>query len=52
MFRALYMGVLAQLEDRLASFLAKTESELGARLEGLKQIFRDEEGALCSEGMG
>lgn len=39
LFRAIYMGVLAQLEDRLASFLARTESELGARLEGLKQIF-------------
>lgn len=39
LFRAIYMGVLAQLEDRLASFLSKTESELGVRLEGLKQIF-------------
>jgi len=39
LFRAIYIGVLAQLEDRLASFLAKTESELGVRLEGLKQIF-------------
>jgi hypothetical protein len=39
LFRAIYFGVLAQLEDRLASFLAKTESELGVRLEGLKQIF-------------
>ena len=37
--RALYIGVLALMEDRLSSFLAKTENELGTRLESLKMIF-------------
>ena len=37
--RALYIGVLALMEDRLSSFLAKTENELGVRLESLKMIF-------------
>lgn len=39
LFRALYMGTLALMEDRLSTFLAKTESELGVRLESLKLIF-------------
>ena len=38
-FRALYIGTLALAEDRLAEFLAKTKSELGAQLEYLKVIF-------------
>jgi hypothetical protein len=37
--RALYIGVLALMEDRLSAFLAKTNSELGAELESLKMIF-------------
>ena len=38
-FKALYIGTLALVEDRLAEFLAKTKSELGAQLEYLKIIF-------------
>lgn len=37
--RALYIGVLALMEDRLSSFLAKTSNELGTELESLKMIF-------------
>lgn len=37
--RALYIGVLALMEDRLSSFLDKTSSELGTELESLKKIF-------------
>lgn len=37
--RALYIGVLALMEDRLATFLAKTSNELGTELESLKKIF-------------
>lgn len=37
--RALNIGVLALMEDRLASFLAKTSNELGTELESLKLIF-------------
>lgn len=37
--RALYIGVLALMEDRLSSFLDKTSSELGTELESLKMIF-------------
>lgn len=39
LFRAIYIGVLALMEDRLSSFLAKTQSELGTQLESLKLIF-------------
>ena len=39
LLRALYIGVLAMQEDRLAAFFAKTESELGTHLESLKMIF-------------
>jgi hypothetical protein len=39
MVRALYIGVLALMEDRLSSFLAKTNNELGTELESLKMIF-------------
>ena len=39
LFRAIYIGVLALMEDRLSSFLAKTSNELGTQLESLKLIF-------------
>lgn len=39
LFRALYIGVLALMEDRLSSFLSKTSNELGTELESLKMIF-------------
>jgi hypothetical protein len=37
--KALYIGVLALMEDRLSSFLSKTSNELGTELESLKLIF-------------
>lgn len=37
--RALYIGVLALMEDRLSSFLSRTSNELGTELESLKLIF-------------
>jgi len=37
--KALYIGVLALMEDRFSSFLAKTSNELGTELESLKLIF-------------
>ncbi|WP_295937291.1 hypothetical protein [uncultured Alistipes sp.] len=37
--KAVYIGVLALMEDRLSSFLAKTTNELGTELESLKMIF-------------
>ncbi|MFT6923843.1 MAG: hypothetical protein ACJA1C_002863 [Crocinitomicaceae bacterium] len=37
--RALYIGVLALMEDRLSAFLSKTNNELGTELESLKMIF-------------
>ncbi len=37
--RAIYIGILALMEDRLSSFLAKTSNELGTELESLKMIF-------------
>lgn len=37
--RAIYIGVLALMEDRISSFLAKTSNELGTELESLKMIF-------------
>mgnify|MGYP000974048087 CR=1 FL=1 len=39
LFKAIYIGVLALMEDRLAAFLSKTQNELGTELESLKQIF-------------
>ena len=39
LFRAIYIGVLALMEDRLSSFLSKTQNELGTELESLKMIF-------------
>lgn len=38
-YRAIYIGVLALMEDRLSSFLARTQNELGTELESLKRIF-------------
>lgn len=37
--RALYIGVLALMEDRISAFLAKTANGLGTELESLKLIF-------------
>jgi hypothetical protein len=37
--RALYIGVLAMMEDRFSAFLSKTTNELGTELESLKMIF-------------
>jgi hypothetical protein len=39
MLRAIYIGVLALMEDRISAFLAKTQNELGTELESLKMIF-------------
>ncbi|TLP71736.1 hypothetical protein [Maribacter sp. ACAM166] len=39
LIRALYIGVLALMEDRLSSFLSRTSNELGTELESLKMIF-------------
>lgn len=39
MHRALYIGVLALMEDRLSSFLSQTANNLGTELESLKLIF-------------
>lgn len=37
--RALQIGATALLEDRIATFLARTENELGTHLEALKLIY-------------
>lgn len=39
LLRAVYIGILALMEDRISSFLAKTNNELGTELESLKMIF-------------
>lgn len=39
LLRAIYIGVLALMEDRISAFLAKTNNELGTELESLKIIF-------------
>lgn len=39
LLRAVYIGILALMEDRFSSFLAKTNNELGTELESLKMIF-------------
>jgi len=39
LYRALYIGILALMEDRISAFLAKTSNELGTELESLKMIF-------------
>lgn len=38
-YKAIYIGVLALMEDRLATFLSKTQNELGTELESLKLLF-------------
>ena len=37
--KAIYIGTLALMEDRLSAFLSKTSNELGTELESLKRIF-------------
>jgi hypothetical protein len=39
LLRAIYIGVLALMEDRISSFLSKTSNELGTELESLKMVF-------------
>ena len=39
LLKAIYIGVLALMEDRLSAFLSKTQNELGTELESLKMIF-------------
>jgi len=39
LLRAIYIGILALMEDRLSAFLSKTQNELGTELESLKMIF-------------
>lgn len=39
LLKAIYIGVLALMEDRLSAFLSKTTNELGTELESLKMIF-------------
>ncbi|MCL2289284.1 MAG: hypothetical protein FWC34_01055 [Bacteroidetes bacterium] len=39
LLQAIYIGVLALMEDRFSSFLSKTANELGTKLESLKMIF-------------
>lgn len=39
LLRAIYIGVLALIEDRISAFLSKTSNELGTELESLKMIF-------------
>ena len=39
LLRALYIGVLALMEDRISAFLSKVNNELGTELESLKMIF-------------
>lgn len=39
LLRAIRIGVLAQMEDRFSSFLAKTTDDLGVQLENLKFLF-------------
>ncbi|MGJ1196412.1 hypothetical protein ACR777_09020 [Sphingobacterium spiritivorum] len=39
LLRAVYIGVLALMEDRISAFLSKTSNELGTELESLKMIF-------------
>ena len=37
--QALAIGVMAMRDERIAAFLARTESELGANMEFLKHLF-------------
>ena len=41
LIRAIYIGVLALMEDRISAFLAKTTNELGTELESLKIILKN-----------
>ena len=40
LLRAIYIGILAMQEDRIAAFFAKTENELGTHLASLNMIFQ------------
>ena len=40
LLRAIYIGILAMQEDRLAAFFSTTENELGTHLESLNMIFK------------
>lgn len=39
LLNAIYIGVLALMEDRISAFLSKTSNDLGTELESLKMIF-------------
>jgi hypothetical protein len=39
LIRAIYIGVLALMEDRISAFFSKTSNELGTELESLKMVF-------------
>jgi hypothetical protein len=39
LLRAIYIGVLALMEDRISAFLAKTNNEIGTELESLHLHF-------------
>lgn len=39
LLKAIYIGVLALMEDRISAFLSKTSNELGTELESLKMMF-------------
>lgn len=39
LLKAIYIGVLALMEDRISAFLSKTSNDLGTELESLKMIF-------------
>jgi hypothetical protein len=39
LLKAIYIGVLALMEDRFSTFLSKTTNELGTELESLKMVF-------------
>jgi len=41
--RAIGIGVLALMEDRISAFFARTENELGTQMEYLKLIYQDRE---------
>jgi len=40
LLKAIHIGVLALMEDRIAAFLSRTENELGTNLENLKFIYQ------------
>ena len=41
LLRAIYIGVLALMEDRMSAFLSKTSNELGTELESLKRQIKE-----------